>query len=376
MDNGLTQLIEISRIFGKDSSYVIAGGGNTSYKNEEKIWIKASGISLATIDESGFVCLSREKLGVISQKEYSKDTLLRENEVKTDLHEAILSPKDLRPSVETSLHDLIGYRFVVHTHPTKVNGLMCSQQAEEVCKSLFGHTALFVPYTDPGYILFKIVAQGIREFSEARGYEPQIIFLENHGVFVGADSTDEINFIYDQIMNKIEAKLPDELPCNKKAELQSMLIDQIEKLHPGYAGYTAMGFKSDLHRRFVTDEETFKKANKSFTPDDIVYCKAHYLYIPSQTTEEQILKIAADKIAAYYKSYGYLPKVLALQGQGIIGVEDSPKSARNVLDVYENILKISFYSESFGGPKFLNDEQIAFIDNWEVENYRRKMAKS
>jgi rhamnose utilization protein RhaD (predicted bifunctional aldolase and dehydrogenase) len=253
---------------------------------------------------------------------------------------------------------------------------MCSQKAEAVCKNLFGHTALFVPYTDPGYILFKRVAEGIRDFAELRGYEPQIIFLENHGVFVGADSTDEINFIYDQIMTKIEGKLVDELPCNKKTELKSVLIDHIETLHPGFAGFAAMGFQSDLHKRFVIDENMFKKANKSFTPDDIVYCKAHYLYIPSQTTEKETLAQAAEKISDYYNTYGYLPKVLALQGEGIVGVEENLKSARNVLDVYENILKISFYTEKFGGPKFLNDEQIAFIDNWEVENYRRKIAKS
>jgi rhamnose utilization protein RhaD (predicted bifunctional aldolase and dehydrogenase) len=376
MDNGLEQLIEISRIFGGDPSFVIAGGGNTSYKNEEKIWIKASGISLATIDESGFVCLSREILGLISLKEYSMEPLQREIEVKADLHEAIISPKDLRPSVETSLHDLIGYKFVVHTHPTKVNGVMCSQQAEEICNSLFGHNALFVHYTDPGYILFKKVSEGIREFTKARGFEPQIIFLENHGVFVGADTTDEIDFIYAQIMTKIEGKLNAQLPCNKKSELHSVLIDQISALHPGYAGFAALGIRSDLTNWFVLDENAFSKANKSFTPDDIVYCKAHYLYIPSQTTEKETLEIASKKIADYFNTYGYLPKVLALKGQGIIAVEESVKAAKNVLDVYENILKISFYTENFGGPKFLNEEQIAFIDNWEVENYRRKIAKS
>jgi rhamnose utilization protein RhaD (predicted bifunctional aldolase and dehydrogenase) len=89
-----------------------------------------------------------------------------------------------------------------------------------------------------------------------------------------------------------------------------------------------------------------------------------------------LLSVSVSRIAAYKDQYGYLPKVLVLQGQGIIGVEESLKSANNVVDVYENILKISFYSENFGGPKFMNDEQIAFIDNWEVENYRRKIAKS
>jgi hypothetical protein len=46
-----------------------------------------------------------------------------------------------------------------------------------------------------------------------------------------------------------------------------------------------------------------------------------------------------------------------------------------MLEVYTNILKISFLSENFGGPQSMTAEQIDFIDNWEVENYRRQMAK-
>jgi rhamnose utilization protein RhaD (predicted bifunctional aldolase and dehydrogenase) len=376
MSQELKNLVDISRLFGADPSYVIAGGGNTSYKDEEKIWIKASGISLATIDENGFVSLSREKLKLISHKQYSEDPLLRENEVKADLHEAIVSPKNLRPSVETSLHELISYRYVVHTHPTKVNGLMCSQKAESACKDLFGERALFVPYTDPGYVLFKKVAEGIGKFAAVQGFEPQIIFLENHGVFVGAETTDEIESIYADLMKIIEGKLSQQLPGKDRTPFSSLVIDQIETLNPGFSGYKAVGIRSDLIGQFLTDEAEFSKACKSFTPDDIVYCKAHYLYIRVQPNEMETLTFAEEKIAAYLKKYGYLPKVLALQNQGVIGVEESLKSAQNVLDVYENILKISFYSENFGGPKFLNDEQIAFIDNWEVENYRRKIAKS
>jgi rhamnose utilization protein RhaD (predicted bifunctional aldolase and dehydrogenase) len=241
---------------------------------------------------------------------------------------------------------------------------------------MFGAKALFVPYTDPGYVLFKKVAEGIEKFSNEQGCEPQIIFLENHGVFVGADTTGEIEAIYAGIMQTIEAKLRRQLPGKGKTEFQSNIIDQIVSLHTGYTGFTAIGIRSDLTDQFVSGEEQFQKANKSFTPDDIVYCKAHYLYIPARENEFELLAKTREMIAAYFDQYGYLPKVLAVQNQGVIGVEESRKSAQNVLDVYENILKISFYAENFGGPKFLNDEQIAFIDNWEVENYRRKMAKS
>jgi NAD(P)-dependent dehydrogenase (short-subunit alcohol dehydrogenase family) len=38
-------------------------------------------------------------------------------------------------------------------------------------------------------------------------------------------------------------------------------------------------------------------------------------------------------------------------------------------------MKISLYSNNFGGPHFMNDSEIAFIDNWEVENYRRAVSK-
>ena len=76
----IAQLIEVSRFYGNNKDYVIAGGGNTSYKDEQTIWIKASGQPLAVLDENGLVALSREKLHIISGKIYSDDPVLREEE--------------------------------------------------------------------------------------------------------------------------------------------------------------------------------------------------------------------------------------------------------------------------------------------------------
>ena len=140
----IEQLIEISQKYGKDSRYVIAGGGNTSYKNEEKLWVKASGCALATITEDGFAVLDRKKLNVISEKTYSSDTATREEEVKNDLAAACLT-KDRRPSVETSMHNALSASFIVHLHPTMVNGLMCAQNAEAKTAELFGNDAVYVP---------------------------------------------------------------------------------------------------------------------------------------------------------------------------------------------------------------------------------------
>ena len=69
----INELIEISKFYGANKEYVIAGGGNTSFKDEQTIWIKASGQSLAELTEDGLVALSREKLHVISSNNYSDD---------------------------------------------------------------------------------------------------------------------------------------------------------------------------------------------------------------------------------------------------------------------------------------------------------------
>jgi rhamnose utilization protein RhaD (predicted bifunctional aldolase and dehydrogenase) len=125
----IQQLIEISQFYGRDNRFVIAGGGNTTYKNHDKIWVKASGSSLATITEEGFALLDRAKLNPMSEKIYSSEPDEREEQVKNDLAAATLT-KGKRPSVETSMHNVIDYPFVVHLHPTMVNGLMCAQDAE------------------------------------------------------------------------------------------------------------------------------------------------------------------------------------------------------------------------------------------------------
>jgi rhamnose utilization protein RhaD (predicted bifunctional aldolase and dehydrogenase) len=376
VDKNIKELIEISQAFGKDKAYVIAGGGNTSFKNKEYIWIKSSGVALETIDEDGFVCLSREKLKIVASKSYSTDSNKREAEVKNDLTAAIVSTGSKRPSVETSLHEVIEYQFVVHTHPTKVNGVMCSNNAKKVCSELFGDEALFIPYTDPGYILFKKVAAEIAAFKEKKGYSPKMIFLENHGVFVAADSTEEIRSIYSTIMRKLDSRILVKLPSDLYKPLESVLIDKVKELNTAFAKLSAIGINSDLIQHFVKDWNSFSKASISFTPDDIVYCKAHYLFLHKQTNESERIDYAKKRITEYISKYGYLPKVIGIEGEGVIAVEDNVKSIENVLEVFTNILRISFLSENFGGPKFMTNEQIEFIDNWEVENYRRVMAKS
>ena len=386
----IEDLIAISRKFGQDSRFVIAGGGNTSYKDENRLWVKASGHALATITEDGFAVLDRALLNEMGEKAYNEDTAIREEQVKNDLSVACIT-KDRRPSVETSLHNCMGFAFVVHLHPTLVNGLMCSVNAEAACKEIFPD-ALYIEYTDPGYTLFKKVYDRIKAYKAEKGKEPQVIFLQNHGIFVGGDTTAEIEGIYSEVLGKLEAKVA-ALPEGDTAVSETVtdVVPAIRQM----LSRSGRGFKtlkvtqnalvdffidgcSVTSTGSVTDcpgKSGFDKIAKPFTPDIIVYCKSSYIFIEAESDEE-ILKQAEEEIEAFVSGKGYTPKVLLIKGIGLIAVGDSSRNAQIITDVFTDAMKIAFYAQSFGGEHPMEQAWIDFIDNWEVENYRRKVASS
>ena len=118
----ISKLVEISNYYGANPEYVLAGGGNTSFKDAEYLYVKGSGTTLADIKESGFVKMNRASLAKIWAKEYSSNTKERETQVLADLMDAREKTEYAkRPSVETSLHDLFPQSYVVHLHPALVN---------------------------------------------------------------------------------------------------------------------------------------------------------------------------------------------------------------------------------------------------------------
>lgn len=368
----IEDLIAISRKFGQDSRFVIAGGGNTSYKDENRLWVKASGHALATITEDGFAVLDRTLLNEMGEKAYNEDTAIREEQVKNDLAVACVT-KDRRPSVETSLHNCMGFAFVVHLHPTLVNGLMCSANAEAVCGEIFPE-ALYIEYTDPGYTLFKKVYDRINAYKAANGKEPQVIFLQNHGIFVGGDTTAEIEGIYSEILGKLEAKVA-ALP-EGGSDVSPTVTDVIPAIRQmlsrsGRGLKTLKVTKNALVDYFLDGSR--EKIAAPFTPDIIVYCKSAYIFIDAESDEE-ILKQAEEKIEAFAAEKGYTPKVLLIKGIGLVAVGDNSKNAQIITDVFTDAMKVAFYAQSFGGEHPMEKAWIDFIDNWEVENYRRKVA--
>lgn len=364
----LQELVNMSHKYGSNPALVLAGGGNTSYKNEENIYIKGSGTALATIEEAGFVKMDRAKLALLWQKEYSSDEKAREAQVLADMMAAkCVGEEAKRPSVETLLHNLLAQRFVLHLHPAMVNGITCGINGEQVCKCLFPE-AIWIESTKPGYILALLCKEKIDAYKEAEGKEPQVLFLQNHGVFVAADEVTEIDGIMDQILNRIHGevkRMPDRRPCAYDAAEVEAVKERLTALYG--AGSAVKHVANEDIMAFATSKEAFEPVAHSFTPDHIVYCKTEPIYLEEADKLEDVFE-------AYEKDHGFKAKIVMIKDLGLFACADSEKNADTAAMVFEDAIDIAVYSESFGGALPLEEYLVDFIANWEVESYRAKIS--
>ncbi len=188
----LEQLTKMSRFLGQPEHYLaILGEGNTSARKDDKhFYIKASGTTLQTIQDTDFLCVQTEPVLSLLDNPSATD----EDVIKT-LQAAKVDKQDKRmPSVETILHAVLyqypQYMFIGHTHPVYVNSILCSKNAEEYIQGrtcpdhivVLGKKSVFIPYVDPGLTLARVVCDKVREFADMEGYLPRAIFMENHGL--------------------------------------------------------------------------------------------------------------------------------------------------------------------------------------------------
>ena len=371
MKKEINELIEISQFFGNKKEYVIEGGGNTSYKEKDFIWIKASGEKLSNISSNGFLKLSREKLNSISpvlqEEQENVEKILNQKLI------ASIADTDIEksPSTDTLLHNLMDFPFVVHTHPTKINGFLCGKNSKRHFSELFSDIeAIYLEYCDPGFSLFFKVENEVNNYRIAKRSEPKVIMVENHGIFVGAETIDEIKETYEQIENTIREKIKEEfliedLPLHEKAV---HILPAIRMLLSEDKIVTAGIRHNTLIARYYSDHNQFFKVSLPFIPDIIKHCRSKYIFIETGGTEEEIVDRFRSQLERFIKEFEFLPKLIMIKDLGLIAIGENPDEVQVSLDVYEDLMKISFYSENFGGPRFLSRDQIDYIEKLESDN--------
>lgn len=371
-DIAIEQLIGISRFYGEDPEYVLLGGGNTSWKDEQMMYVKASGYALGSIDRSGLAAMSMEALNAVWNKEYSSDEEVREQQVLNDMMDARMPGETARPSVEALLHSFIPSSYVVHLHPALVNGMTCGKKGREAAEGLFGDSMAWVPSVNPGYILAREARSHALDHQKKTGRFPELILLENHGVFIGADTPEGVKASYTQLMNALKQQVerePDLSPLAIDSRRQQVLQQGIRR--------AAVGMMNCELERFLTDRKACHPLSSAFTPDHLLYSGHTPLWVSADLFErDDPVSEIEQKVGEYEKREGVFPKSAAVQHTGIFGIGSSARQAESACLVFLDTLKVAVYSESFGGPSFMSQERIDFIRSWEVERYRAKVQEN
>jgi rhamnose utilization protein RhaD (predicted bifunctional aldolase and dehydrogenase) len=324
--------------------------------------------------------MDRRKLARIWERSYPGDAAARESAVLADIMAARApGEEEKRPSVETLLHDLLPFAYVVHLHPALVNGLTCSRRGEELAAEFFGGAILWIPSVNPGYVLSRTVREAMAVYTRDKGRAPDIILLQNHGVFAGAGTPEAAGQRYQFLMDtvRVRVKRRADMAGGRSRKLGPLgSSDKLGQFLAVAAGApVAVSFLDNWEiEKLVQDRRAFEPVSGAFTPDHIVYAGSDPLFIEAPPHGGPSEEAVAASWQAHTAKTGRAPKIVAVERLGVFGIGPTEKAAGLALELFRDSIQVAAYAESFGGGRFMDQDQIDFINNWEVEQYRAAVS--
>ena len=250
----------------------------------------------------------------------------------------MILPKDflkpLRPSVEAGFHSALK-KLVIHSHSVYANILCCSKEGASIAKLIFAQdNYLWLPYVDPGAKLTVMIVKAIQQ----RGAIPDIIFMENHGVIVSADTAEDAILLHEQVNHRIKAyfDLEEDFP---KVHLEEAGDKNVSRTPYVKAFFESQPEDLGLFKEIVLYPDQLVYLNNSVfkkdgSPSDLKFIKGELVY---HTSYKQAA-VNEETLTAYL----YVIQTIREKGLTLVS---------------------------------MSLEQQAFILGWESEAYRKSMLK-
>ncbi|MFK7882156.1 class II aldolase/adducin family protein [Roseobacter sp.] len=322
-------LKKLSAEFGQNALHIQGAGGNASIKDDDKMWIKASGTMLADAligDVFVPVDLARMKVSVTT------------DQPDADTPAAFLIPgaSELRPSIETSLHAVFSQRFVLHTHCIHTIAHAVQSNAEDLLTArLRDFKWAFVSYAKPGANLARSVLEVLTP-------DINVIVLGNHGLIVAGDSIDEVRDLQNAVhtaLNLPETKLRGEDP-----EALMALVDD---------GSYSLPDDPMLHQIALSDHRVAQVTAGSLYPDHVIFCGIAVMALPPEETTQSI----ENK-----------PICLLVPDAGLLLRKDASLGAKTMLRCLVDVIMRLPENAKL---TYLTPEQNFELLNWDAEKYRQ-----
>ncbi|MDD5327843.1 MAG: class II aldolase/adducin family protein [Phycisphaerae bacterium] len=393
MDKTLADLIRISNITGKDPALIQGGGGNTSVKTPDGkfLYIKASGTDLKNMNARAGWCKLRlaPVLAIMKDKSIAKlGAQPREAKIVKHLLLACTDKASVasRPSVEAHLHAMLDNRCVIHLHPVAVLSFACARNGEIELKKLFkkieNHKLkiknvsppLWIPYAHPGFALASQIAKLLADYQNRFGKKPAVLFLQKHGLIVSAHTPDAALKLLRTVINRCKGKLkyPKAVKAkrpNKKivAEIKQCIS---EALFKATGKHTVIKYFYDGQIAAFCRDKNAKKllTPPALTPDELLYVNG-----PAMWLDDCGPKKNTRRLNSLIKKGKTPPVAFLVKSVGLF-VAAPVRVAPAVRDIVKNSFVIRTNAFRLGGICALNKAEQNFINRWEADAFRKKLA--
>lgn len=338
MHKDLRKLSNLSKDIGRDLNLIQGAGGNTSVKINDELWVKASGYWLSDATQKNiFVPVNYRK--VIDGVDKRIDDPVSEAVVHTS------DARELRPSIETTLHAVMPQKYVAHTHSVNVIANTIAQSyLLELEERLQGLSWAIVDYARPGLPL----TQGVREVAETGA---DVIILANHGIVIASDDIDELK----NKINDVEKRLHRSVRAieNKfESKKAHDLIQQTEYVFPRY----------ELIHSLALDREIIKIiSHRSLYPDHVVFIGPGPMLVMNLKEVKRLF------------SSGYVQhKIVIVKDIGVMVHKTSSENMIGMLHCLANVLLRTKPKEKL---HYLSVQDELDLSGWDAEKYRQSIEK-
>lgn len=352
----LQELIRMSAYAGQRFDLVQAGGGNTSVKFGDKMYIKASGYLLSELTPgTGHTIVETQKvLRILEDDEVLSISDKKEKDAtaskKLQLAKVVDGP---RPSIETYLHALL-YKYTLHVHSIAVN-LFTSHRDWARMMGKLDREALCVRYETPGIELALELKTQMEAYQTEFGRLPHVIFLQNHGLIISSDDYADIEAFNEKVI--LAAEKMAGVDFSRYRDTTRIAECYTETFQRSIMAYLT----EDATISRLLNETNAAALKKPFSPDGYVFCGYTLLKLDELSTEA---------FQQYRERYFDAPKIVCYKGFTYILAADL-KKAKMIEDVLKNNLLIANALDA--ELQFLEDEEISYLGNWEAEKYRQKL---
>jgi rhamnose utilization protein RhaD (predicted bifunctional aldolase and dehydrogenase) len=322
------------RRLGSDPLLVQGAGGNVSWKDGDRLWVKASGTWLAdAVAKDIFVPVNlRHLAAAISSENF---------EIEPQLD----APSSLRPSIETLLHALMPHPIVVHLHAVEVLApLVRSSFPEGVGSLLAGDVNwIGVGYHKPGAELARAIYKAFRSAGGA-----DAVMLQNHGVVIGGETVAQVE--------RRLAALTSRLGATPRPRVGA----EIERSH--YRGLYEWVPDEGI-QQLALDSALFDRLERDWAlyPDHVVFLGAR----PSRYT-------ALEDFLANQANHEAPAEIAFIEAKGVMARSDLSAAKLAQLRCYYDVLTRQKPQECLSP---LSPDQISELIGWDAEKYRMGVSR-